>query len=144
MNSPQPELARHGLEMAAEAAMAAEDEIGAGRSVGYWGRVWRRFRRDRFALLGAALVLLLIVVAIFAARLAPYDPAYEDPNGITMLGAPLPPGPGHWLGTDTNGRDALSRIIYGAQVSLLVGIVGNGAAGLIGLVLGSLAGFFRG
>jgi peptide/nickel transport system permease protein len=124
---------------------AAElDLVSPRASIGYWQRAWRRFRRDRFALAGAAIVLLLVVVAVFASRIAPYDPSYEDPNGLTMLGAPLPPSPGHWLGTDTNGRDALSRIIYGAQVSLLVGLVGNGFAGLIGLVAGSLAGYYRG
>ncbi len=132
------------LHPAAEADTAALDAVAGKAALGYWRRAWRRFRRDRFALAGAAIVLLLVIVAIFASRIAPYDPSYEDPNGLTMLGAPLPPSPGHWLGTDTNGRDTLSRIIYGAQVSLLVGLVGNGLAGLIGLIAGSLAGYFRG
>lgn len=119
-------------------------EAPAGNGLGYWPRVWRRFRRDRFAMVGAGIVLVIVLIAVFAPRIAPYDPAFEDPNGTTLLGAPLPPGPGHWLGTDANGRDALSRIVFGAQVSLLVGLIGNGAAGLIGLILGSLAGYFRG
>ena len=141
MNPTQPNLAEAHVDAPAVAEAGVAD---VGLQVGYWPRVWRRFRRDRFALLGAGIVILMILVAIFAQRIAPYDPGFEDPNGTTLLGAPLPPSPGHWLGTDPNGRDALSRIIYGAQVSLLVGIVGNGAAGLIGLLLGSLAGYFRG
>ncbi len=132
----------------AGAAVASALDVGDVTSLGepsrYWPRVWRRFRRDKLALLGLVIVVALIVVAVLAQKIAPYDPGFEDPNGTTMLGAPLPPGPGHWLGTDANGRDALSRIIFGAQVSLLVGLVGNGAAGLVGLLAGSLAGFFRG
>ena len=118
--------------------------IDRSRPAGYWGGAWRRLRRDKLALLGAALVLALVAVALLAPLIAPYPPAFEDPNGLTAIGAPLPPSPGHWLGTDPNGRDALSRIIYGSQISLLVGVLGNGLAGLIGLLLGSLAGYFRG
>lgn len=146
MNPAQPNLAEpEPPSVAAPVAVTAESEtLAAGQRLGYWSRAWRRFRRDKFALLGAAIVIVIVLAAIFAHQVAPYDPSYEDPNGLTTLGAPLPPGPGHWLGTDANGRDALSRVIYGAQVSLLVGIVGNGLAGLIGLLLGSLAGYFRG
>ena len=125
-------------------ASIAAEEASIAPELRYWPRVWRRFRRDRLAMAGAVIVIALIVVAIFAQLIAPYDPGFEDPNGTTLLGAPLPPSPGHWLGTDPNGRDALSRVIFGAQISLLVGLVGNGAAGLIGLILGSLAGYFRG
>lgn len=130
---------------AALAAFPSTDEADVrGTIEGYWPRVWRRFRRDRAAMVGAAVVLVLCLAAIFAQRIAPFDPMYQDPNGTTMLGAPLAPTTGHWLGTDTDGRDALSRIIYGAQVSLLVGVVANGIAGLLGLLVGSVAGYFRG
>jgi len=118
--------------------------IDGGRPAGYWGGAWRRLRRDKVALCGAALVLALVAAALLAPVIAPYQPAFEDPNGLTTLGTPLPPGPGHLLGTDPNGRDVLSRVIYGAQITLLVGVLGNGLAGLIGLLLGSLAGYFRG
>ena len=128
------------LLLAAEAA----EPVASGLERGYWARVWRRFRRDRTAMAGAAIALALVLLAIFAQRLAPFDPAYQDPEGTTLLGTPLAPTTGHWLGTDTDGRDALSRVIYGAQISLLVGVVANGAAGLLGLLAGSLAGYFRG
>src|SRR6185437_11198648 len=89
------------------------EEVAVSRSgQGYWSRVRHRFFRDKGAVVGAVIVLALILMAIFAQRLAPYDPGFEDPNGTTMLGAPLPPSPGHWLGTDANGRDALSRVIF--------------------------------
>jgi peptide/nickel transport system permease protein len=110
----------------------------------YWARSRSRFFRDRGAVVGAVLALALILTAVFAPFIAPYDPSFDDPNGTTMLGAPLAPTTGHWLGTDTDGRDALSRIIFGARVSLEVGLIGNGLASIIGLIFGSLAGFFRG
>ncbi len=125
--------------------VAPEPEAAAeGRRLGRWAVARRRLLRDKGALCGAAIVLVLVAAALLAPVIAPYPPAFEDPNGLTMLGSPLPPSPGHWLGTDPNGRDVLSRVIYGAQISLLVGVVGNGLAGLIGLALGSLAGYFHG
>jgi len=128
------------------AALAAPEAAAGdgGRPAGYWGGARRRLRRDKVALCGAVLVLALVAAALLAPVIAPYPPAFEDPNGLTTLGTPLPPGPGHLLGTDPNGRDVLSRLIYGAQITLLVGVLGNGLAGLIGLLLGSLAGYFRG
>jgi peptide/nickel transport system permease protein len=127
-------------------ALAAPEAAASDGSwpAGYWGSTWRRLRRDKVALCGAALVLALVAAALLAPVIAPYPPAFEDPNGLTTLGTPLPPSTGHLLGTDPNGRDVLSRIIYGTQITLLVGVLGNGLAGLIGLLLGSLAGYFRG
>jgi ABC-type dipeptide/oligopeptide/nickel transport system permease subunit len=108
-----------------------------------WGDVWRRLRRDPFALLGAAIILALIMVALFAPALAPQDPAYQDyTGGLTLEGSPIAHSSQHLLGTDNLGRDVLSRLIYGARVSLVVGIVANGLALLIGVVLGTLAGYF--
>ncbi len=139
-------LAEPGPSAPMPAPAAPEPEVAAaeGRRLGRWAVARRRLLRDKGALCGAAIVLVLVAAALLAPVIAPYPPAFEDPNGLTMLGSPLPPSPGHWLGTDPNGRDVLSRVIYGAQISLLVGVVGNGLAGLIGLALGSLAGYFRG
>jgi peptide/nickel transport system permease protein len=103
----------------------------------------QRFRRVFFSrkvvLFGLVIILILIITAIFAPLLAPYDP-YKQ-NLTTVL---LDPSPQHWLGTDTIGRDILSRIIYGSQNSLLVGIVALGIASFIGMSLGLIAGFFGG
>jgi peptide/nickel transport system permease protein len=100
---------------------------------------WARLKRNRMAMTGLALVLGLFVVSVFAPWLAPYDP-----NQIDLKQVLMPPSPDHFLGTDTLGRDVLSRIIYGSQVSLKVGFVAVGLATLIGLFIGALAGYYGG
>jgi peptide/nickel transport system permease protein len=100
---------------------------------------WTRLKRNRMAMAGLALVLGLFVVSIFAPWLAPYDPNLIDLKQVLM-----PPGPSHYLGTDTLGRDVLSRIIFGSRVSLKVGFVAVGLATLIGLLIGALAGYYGG
>lgn len=106
--------------------------------------VWKRFRRDRLALLGLAVVAVFVLAAIFAPVLAPHDPAEQYFDGLTLEGSPLPPGERFWFGTDTNGRDQFSRLLFGARTSLVIGIVANGIAVLIGTALGLLAGYLRG
>lgn len=101
--------------------------------------VWRQLRRNRLALAGGAVVLLLGVVALSAPLLAPYDPAAYDVKRIL-----LPPGPQHWLGTDQLGRDVLSRMLYGARISMAVGFVSVGIAVLLGTLIGTVAGYYGG
>lgn len=110
----------------------------------FWTNVWRRLKRDKMALLGGVIILILVLVAIFANHLAPYDPIYEQSDGLGATGLPLPSSPQYLLGTDRFGRDVLSRLIYGAQVSLTVGILANGLAMVIGVFVGSVAGFVGG
>ncbi len=100
---------------------------------------WMRLWRNRLAISGLALVLGLCAVALLAHWLAPYDPDFIDLKQVLM-----PPSPAHLLGTDTLGRDVLSRIIFGARVSLLVGFVAVGIATLIGVLVGALAGYYGG
>jgi peptide/nickel transport system permease protein len=100
---------------------------------------WGRLKRNRMAMTGLALVLGLFVISIFAPWLAPYDPNLIDLKQVLM-----PPSPAHYLGTDTLGRDVLSRIIFGSRVSLKVGFVAVGLATLIGLFIGALAGYYGG
>lgn len=100
---------------------------------------WRRFRRNRVALLGGAIVLTVCLVALLAPFLAPYDP-YE----INIREILTPPSLQHPFGTDPLGRDVLSRVIWGARVSLWVGFVAVGIAIWVGIVVGALAGFYRG
>ncbi len=109
-----------------------------------WALVWYRFRRNRMALLGGTIVTLLILVAIFAPLLAPHDPAQIFDNGLNLDGTPAAPSAAFPLGADPLGHDQLSRIIYGARVSLVIGIVANGLAVLIGVVLGAIGGYFSG
>ena len=100
---------------------------------------WRTLRKNRLALAGGVVVILLVVIAALAPLLAPHDP--HRPNVKKML---EDPSARHLLGTDQLGRDVLSRMIYGARVSLAVGFVSVGIATAIGLVLGSLAGYHGG
>jgi len=110
------------------------------RSYGQLALLWRRFRRDRAAVLGALIVLATIGCALLAPVIAPVDPLKQDAvNRLQPLGTP-----GHLLGTDTNGRDVLSRLIYGSRVALLVALVPVLFSGLLGLTLGLLAGYYGG
>ncbi|HET8985528.1 MAG TPA: ABC transporter permease [Trueperaceae bacterium] len=104
----------------------------------------RRFIAHRSGLVGLTGVLLVLVAALGAPLLAPHDPAKQYFEGLTIEGDPLPPSSTYQFGTDTLGRDLLSRVLYGARVSLLVGVLANGAAVLIGLLVGVSAGYFRG
>jgi len=101
--------------------------------------VWGQLRKNPLALAGGAVVLLLAAAAVTAPLLAPYDPAAYDVKRIL-----LPPSGGHPLGTDQIGRDVLSRMVYGARVSLAVGFVAVGIATLIGMVVGVVAGYYGG
>jgi len=100
---------------------------------------WRRFLENRMAVAGSVVVLALFVVSLFAPWLAPYDPSAIDLEKVLM-----PPSGDHWLGTDPLGRDVLSRMIWGARISLKVGFVATGIAILIGAVLGAVAGYYGG
>ena len=115
---------------------------------GYFSIAWRQLRRDRAAMMGAALIVLISLAALFAPLLAPHYPTEQYRDGLTPDGQPVPSTLvtyGSWqfpLGTDPNGRDLLSRILYGARVSLVVGVFANTLAVGIGTVLGAVAGFF--
>ena len=105
---------------------------------------WNRFRRDRLAVYSLGVIALFVAAAILATLLAPYNPSEQFFDGLTPEGSPLPPSARFWFGTDTNGRDQFSRLLYGAQTSLLIGIVANGIAVFIGAGLGLVAGYVRG
>lgn len=112
--------------------------VGGPRGAG--GSLWRRARRLRNLAIGGALVGLLVVVAVVAPLIAPFDPVRDaDLNNYLR-----PPGGPFLLGTDIFGRDVLSRIVYGARVSLGVGIAVQASALAVGVALGLLAGFYGG
>lgn len=102
-----------------------------------WGDVWRRLRKNKLAILGTSIIMGLILTAIFAPLIAPYDPALQN--------LPLslhPPSFKHWFGTDVLGRDYFSRIVYGSRVSISIGVVATTISLVIGLSLGAIAGYF--
>lgn len=105
---------------------------------------WIRFRRDRLALGGLVVIVIFIAAAVLAPAIAPYSPSEQFFDGLTLEGSPLGPNSRFWFGTDTNGRDQFSRLLHGAQTSLLIGIVANGIAVLVGTCLGVVAGYLRG
>jgi peptide/nickel transport system permease protein len=105
---------------------------------------WRRFRRDRLALAALAVIALLMLAALGAPWLAPYDPAQQFFDGLSLEGAPLPPGGKFLLGTDLLGRDLLSRLIFGARTSLMIGVAANSAAVVLGALVGVIAGYLQG
>lgn len=105
---------------------------------------WSRFLRDRLAVAGALLVALVVIAALLAPVIAPHDPAEQFFDGLTLEGTPRPPDEEFWLGTDLLGRDLLSRLLYGARASLVIGFVANTAAVTIGTALGTLSGYARG
>ena len=100
---------------------------------------WARFCRNRLALLGLALVVVLVLTAALAPWIAPYDPARQS-----LIEKRATPGAKYWLGADEFGRDILSRVIYGTRIALLVGVLSAVIALAGGLVLGMTAGFAGG
>lgn len=103
-----------------------------------------RLLRRKLALFGLAIILVVVAGAIFAPWIAPFDPNDQMFDGLTLEGAPMPPDGKFLMGTDLLGRDLFSRILYGAQTSLIIGVVANGLALVIGTLVGITAGFFRG
>jgi peptide/nickel transport system permease protein len=99
------------------------------------GRVWRQLRRNRLSLIGSMIVLSLVVVALTAPFLG-----LPSPVKLSIAERFLPPGPGHWFGTDQLGRDVLSRVVHGARVSLMTSVSTMVLAALPGVLLGIAAG----
>ncbi len=112
-----------------------------------WQLFWRRFRADRVAVASAIFIVLLILVAVLApvvVSLIGVTGPDQATSARTIFGTPLGPSSAHPFGTDELGRDILARTIYGSQVSLEVAFIATGAAVLIGVTIGVVAGFFRG
>lgn len=101
--------------------------------------VWKRFRRNRFAVAGGIIVLVMILVSLLAPYITPYAPDALDAYSVL-----LPPSSTHWLGTDDVGRDVLTRLIFGAQISLKVGFISIGIATVIGTLVGLVSGYYGG
>ncbi|MFJ5963793.1 oligopeptide ABC transporter permease [Bacillus sp. NPDC093026] len=100
---------------------------------------WEKFFRNKLAVIGTCILLVIIFVAIFAPVIAPYTPEEQD-----LLKKLMPPNSKHLMGTDKFGRDIYSRVLYGARVSLLVGFVSVLGAITIGTLVGAIAGYFKG
>ena len=98
---------------------------------------WKRFRKNKLALAGAFIVILLFLVAVLAPFISPYDPGQINIKRVLQE-----PTAEHILGTDSLGRDVFSRMIWGSRISLMVGFVAVGISSLVGIFLGALAGYY--
>jgi peptide/nickel transport system permease protein len=137
MNSPATSAAKESLH---DWLMSERPQSRRQASLGRAYGAWRTFARNRLAMLGLAIVLALVLIAIFADQLAPYSPYIGDLRTTRLL----PPSAAHWFGTDDQGRDILSRIIHGSRVTLYVVALVAVLAAPIGLVVGTVAGYAGG
>ncbi len=119
--------------MSSGATIAADTALVAGTSL--WRDAWRRLRKNRMAVAGGTFVVLLVVACFLGPLVSPYGFETQD-----LAWGARAPSSGHWLGTDYLGRDMLTRILYGGQISLLVGLI----AGVVSLVIGTLYGAIAG
>jgi peptide/nickel transport system ATP-binding protein len=130
-----------------QAPAGGADQDGVeGRS--HWWLAWERLRHDRVALVSGAFIVLLVLLALFApviAHLAGHGVNQQNnTTGLTEAGLPRPPSSTYWFGTDDLGRDVFVRTMYGARISLVVGLVASLSAVVIGTTIGLLAGFLGG
>jgi peptide/nickel transport system permease protein len=121
-----------------EAGIMEEEEVVAPPS-SFFKDLVTAYRRNHLATLGAAIVLALFLMAIFAPWLSPYDPFTVDLDVMTQA-----PSAAHWLGTDQVGRDLLTRILYGTRISLMIGIIPTLVSMTIGTALGLIGGYYGG
>lgn len=106
-----------------------------------WLEVWRRLKRNKMAVIGLVILIILVLLAVFANVIANYDNVVIKQNLSQRLQAP---SAAHWLGTDEFGRDIFARLVHGTRVSLQVGIIAVGISIIIGGILGAIAGYYGG
>jgi peptide/nickel transport system permease protein len=105
---------------------------------------FKRIVARKVALISMIVIFIIFAAAIFAPWLAPFSPNEQFKDGLTLQGAPIAPNSTYLFGTDLLGRDLFSRLIYGARTSIIVGILANGVAVILGTVVGLSAGYIRG
>ena len=142
MKYPVTAAAAAGATTATEVYKATSD-IGASRTL--WGDAWMRLKKNKLAIIAAIWILFIILIAVTADLWVPS--VLGDPNATASdmaAASRLPPSLEHPFGTDNLGRDVLSRVIYGARISLTVGVVATGISTAIGLVMGAIAAYYGG
>ena len=118
---------------------AVADTVHYEHGTSLWRDAWRRLARNKLAVAGALILVFITVICLLAPWISGYGYEQQD----LVLGA-APPSAAHWLGTDTLGRDLLTRILYGGRISLMVGLTATLVALLIGVTWGAVAGYFGG
>ena len=122
-------------------AEAEAAQLSVERPSGLWSDAWDRFKRNPAALVGIVLIIIFILAAVFAPQIAPFEP---NEQAGPLATNPAGPGGEHFLGLDEQGRDVFTRILFGARLSLLVGLVSVAVGLTLGLILGALAGYLGG
>ena len=122
-----------------ELAQANDAYVEETESASFLRNTVRIFRRNRMAMTGLIIIVVLVLTAVFAPYISPHDPYRVDMNEQF-----LSPSLTHWLGTDNFGRDVLTRILYGARISLVVGIVPSFISLIIGAIMGIVSGYYGG
>jgi peptide/nickel transport system permease protein len=115
------------------------DAVAEDRPVGLWADALKRMRRSPAAIIGVAIVGFFVLIAIFAPFLAPFDPTRGN-----LADSYLPPSPEHWFGTNIQGQDVLSRIIFGSRLTLGIAVLSVTFGVTVGAFFGAIAGYFRG
>jgi peptide/nickel transport system permease protein len=124
-------------------AEAEAVELGIEAPGGLWSEAWHKLIRNPGAIVGAVIVGVFVLTAIFAPLIAPHDPKEQNLFALNK-GQPVGPSAEHWFGIDTLGRDEFSRIVYGTRYSLLIGVVAVVIGLTVGLLLGAIAGYAGG
>lgn len=119
--------------------MATIKNENVGKKRSQWAELWKNLKRNKMALFGLIILVIIVLLAIFADQIANYDQVVIKQNLKMRL---KPPSAQHWLGTDEFGRDIFARLIHGARVSLKVGLIAVGIAIVIGGFLGAIAGYY--
>lgn len=119
--------------------MKKKNNLPKGKKTGFWLDAWHRLKRNKSAIFGLGILVVIILCAVFADFIAPYPYDLQDYNNTFQF-----PSVQHLLGTDNFGRDILSRIIYGSRISLLVGFASIFTAIIVGGLLGAISGYYGG
>lgn len=120
-------------------AAATADAVREDKPVGLWADAFRRMRRSPAAIIGGTIVGFFVIVAIFAPFIAPYDPTRGN-----LADSYLPPSPEHWFGTNIQGQDVFSRIVFGSRLTLGIAVLSVVIGVSVGSFFGAIAGYFRG
>lgn len=127
-------MAEHIMDLAPDAELA--EQI---RPKSFWYKAFHQIIRNNRAIMGFSVLLVLVLAGVFADQITPYNPYKTNYSNVKQ-----PPSAEHLIGTDELGRDGFSRLIYGARISLMIGIVVSGFATTIGVALGAIAGYYGG
>jgi peptide/nickel transport system permease protein len=115
------------------------EKIEKQKAIGPWQIAWERFRKNKIALVGASMFIIIVLAVVFIPILSPYEISAFD-----LQDKEMPPSAKHWLGTDEQGRDVMLRLFTGGRISILVGLMAAGVSVTLGSLIGGMAGYYGG